>query len=53
MTVLQNLPHFADAVEQSMASIIDSRSFIDPGAAVRKDLIDPQAFASIAGILHE
>jgi hypothetical protein len=52
MTVLQNLPEFADAVEKSMASIIDSRSFIDPGAA-RKDLIDPQAFASIAGVLHE
>ena len=52
MTVLQNLPSFADAVEKSMASIIDSRSFIDPGAA-GKDLIDPQAFASIAGVLHE
>jgi hypothetical protein len=52
MTVLQNLPIFADAVEKSMDSIIDSRSFGDPWAA-GKDLIDPQAFACIAGVLHE
>ncbi|OAX35178.1 hypothetical protein K503DRAFT_858768 [Rhizopogon vinicolor AM-OR11-026] len=52
MTVLQNLPNFADAVEKSMDSIIESRSFNDPGA-IGKDLIDPQAFASIAGVLHE
>ncbi|OJA18637.1 hypothetical protein AZE42_01786, partial [Rhizopogon vesiculosus] len=52
MTVLQNLPNFADAVEKSMDSIIESCSFNDPGA-VGKDLIDPQAFASIAAVLHE
>ncbi|KAG0698145.1 hypothetical protein DFH29DRAFT_943008 [Suillus ampliporus] len=52
MTVLQNLPNFADVVEKSMDSIITSRSFNDPGA-VGKDPIDTQAFASIAGVLHE
>ncbi|KAG2361405.1 hypothetical protein BDR07DRAFT_1472123 [Suillus spraguei] len=52
MTVLQNLPSFADAVEKSMDSIVASRSFSDPGS-VRKDPVDAQAFASIAGVLHE
>ncbi|KAG2153743.1 uncharacterized protein EDB93DRAFT_1134566 [Suillus bovinus] len=52
MTVLQNLPNFADAVEKSMDSIIASRSFSDPGAS-GKDPVDAQAFASIAGVLHE
>ncbi|KAG1731512.1 uncharacterized protein EDB91DRAFT_1154350 [Suillus paluster] len=52
MTVLQNLPNFADAVEKSMDSIIASRSFSDPGA-VGKAPIDAQAFVSIAGVLHE
>ncbi|KAG2106489.1 hypothetical protein BD769DRAFT_1654653 [Suillus cothurnatus] len=52
MTVLQNLSSFADAVEKSMDSIITSRSFSDPGA-FGKDPIDAQAFASIAGVLHE
>jgi hypothetical protein len=52
MTVLQNLPSFADAIETSMDSIIASRSFSDPGA-LGKDSVDAQAFASIAGVLHE
>jgi len=52
MTVLQNLPNFADALEKSMNTIIDERSFNDPGA-IGKDLVDAQAFASIVGTLHE
>ncbi|KAG1904255.1 uncharacterized protein F5891DRAFT_1206968, partial [Suillus fuscotomentosus] len=52
MTVLQNLPSFADAVEKSMDGIIASCSFSDPGAS-GKDAVDAQAFASIAGVLHE
>jgi len=35
-----------------MNIIIAERSFNDPGT-LGKDLVDPQAFASIAGILHE
>ena len=52
MTILQNLPKFADVVEQSMDSFIASRSFRDP-TSVNAQSIDTQVFASIAGVLHE
>jgi ABC-type amino acid transport system permease subunit len=52
MTVLQNLPKFADMVEESMDSFIASRSFKD-SSVMSNEPIDTQVFASIAGVLHE
>jgi len=52
MTILQNLPKFADVVEECMDNFMASRSFKDPGA-VGNEPIDTQVFASIAGVLHE
>ena len=52
MTVLQNLPNFAETLEKSMDEIIISRSFKDPGSA-SNDPIDTQVLASIAGVTHE
>ena len=52
MTVLQNLPKFADVVEGSLDSFMASRSFKD-SASVNNEPIDTQVFASIAGVLHE
>jgi hypothetical protein len=52
MTILHNLPKFADVVESSMDSFIADRSFKDP-AIPSNGAIDTQVFASIAGVLHE
>ena len=53
MTILQNLPKFADVVEQSIDSFIAFHSFKDPQANMNIESIDTQVFASIAGVLHE
>jgi hypothetical protein len=52
MTVLQNLPKFADVVEASMDDFMALRSFKD-SAVPSNEAIDTQVFASIAGVLHE
>lgn len=54
MTILQNLPKFADVIEECMQAFMTSRSFKDPAiSSVNAECLDTQIFASIGGVLHE
>ncbi|KIK93721.1 hypothetical protein PAXRUDRAFT_828683 [Paxillus rubicundulus Ve08.2h10] len=51
--LLQNLSHLADVIEASMAIIMNTRSFKDPGGSGQDPQIGAQVLASTAGVLHE